>query len=190
MKSLLGLVLVFAAFGCGEKDPNVKKPTASPAPTQNTNEGLQLNGKNPADFYNGFLYSEAAPAPLKYRFVLSSSQPIGEKTADATKQICADFSLFLLSSKTFTLDYRESYCVTSAARPETQVPLLAKRFTGQWQVNKMDLVIGDLMIGTGSQLNGKDVIGFHFMKPIRTANLQTPLFVGAYVQSNMGMAAN
>lgn len=188
MKLFFGLLLSFAVIACGEKDPDVKKPTGTPAPTPNSaNESFQLNGKTPADFYNGFLYSDTAPAPLKYKYVLSSTQSVGEKASDPNKHVCADFSLYLRSDKTFVLDYRESYCVTSASRPETQVPLYVHRYGGQWQINKMDLVVGDLLVGTGRKLSDKDVIDFHFAKVLRSANLQTPLFVGYYVQSNMGM---
>lgn len=191
MQSFLGALFLLLIASCGERDPDVKKPTPTPAPNQNNPNGsLQLNGKTPADFYNGFLYSDSGTGNSKYKFIYSDSQPIGEKAKVPEEQLCANFSLFLMADKSFTLDYREFYCKKSAAHPDDRLVLFPKRLGGKWQINKTDLQVGDLLIGTGGKYSGNDVINFHFTRAIRTANLQTPLFVGLYVSSNLGVSGN
>lgn len=156
-------------------------------PGRESNETYELNGESAETYYNKFLYSESGEGSLKYSFIKSSYQKIGERTTDSDKQICGSFSLFLLPNKDFTLDYFESYCIVDSRRPETQKKLFRKRLQGQWRVDKTSLVIGDLMTGVGYILNNKDVVGFTFKRSIHEVHLEKERFVGYYVHSNVGI---
>ena len=83
-----------------------------------------------------------------YQYVKSDYFVVGDAKADDAHRICGQYKLFLLDSTNFTLDYVESPCVISSARPDSFNSTFTKRITGTWSIQGLDIVVGDILAGT------------------------------------------
>lgn len=154
-----------------------------------TRETYELNGKSPSQFYAQFYYKEGREQDERgeydvFSYVRTDSQKVGE-TLDQDNQKCASFKLALNEDKTFIVNYEESYCLQSSARPHTWDPVFEKKLFGEWSIDKMDLKLGDFATATGFRLNGADSLRIQLLRDIHAEIANDTSFIGHYRENSV-----
>ena len=152
----------------------------------------EINGVNAETYYNQFVYKVDPTGDYRYHFVQSGWFHVGETPAVAAEQTCAQFSLYLKISKTFSLEYVEFPCnVLGDVRVSRDVARSSG--SGEWSEDGTTLVIGSskssygiLATGSGIRFNGVETLGLKFTRDLISSGLSTSSIQGRDVSSLAG----
>ncbi len=161
MKKFLTAFLISVLCGCSSDDSSAPAPDSSPENGQ-MSSSYSINGRDPTSYYEQFIYKQSTKTdkgityPV-YSYLRSETFTLeGETKADDRK--CAFFKLAMFKDRTFKLKYFEEFCIQSSERPETWDPVYEDLVSGQWSIDKMDLILGDFARATGLRYNEEEAL--------------------------------
>lgn len=171
MRSIVGplaLLISLSAAGCAEDSYEFE-------PTCDDGQCDELNGQDPAAFYQQLLYEirdEGENLGTWHRYLTDLSLPVALPPVGTESCREGKVDLYLMANHQFILEYAETIPAPGSTQGcDNYVDDFKKRYEGQWRVEGLDLVVGNIGRGTGLSYNDSPALNFVFSNDLNSPGL-------------------